>query len=331
MSRLALNRYQTYQLLSQLFTHGLTEEDFEVVQQVDALARHLPDPFDTDEAAADHQHLFGFNIFPYECVFLDPSGQLGGDVTTSAIRDYRKIGFDVGSAVGSPDHIGHELALLAFLDQAETRAREENHPSQVALMQDYQRSFLDRHILRWLPPLVLAIRDQIQPFYSALATMTLETVVAHRTFLAGAPIASFNLPESKVLLEDEKTGLKEIVAYLLTPAFSGIYLSRDDIGRLARGHSIPRGFGERHQMLASLLRSAANYADLGQVLSSLQELVIAREISYQEMATSAKPILAAATWKKRASATAGMITQMRSRLQDVGQDDPDLQDNDTVL
>ena len=48
---MALNRYQTYQLLSQLFTHGLTEEDFEVVRQVDALAKHLPDPFDLDEAA----------------------------------------------------------------------------------------------------------------------------------------------------------------------------------------------------------------------------------------------------------------------------------------
>jgi hypothetical protein len=249
---------------------------------------------------------------------------MGGDATTSTIRDYRQIGFDTGSTAGSPDHIGHELAFLSFLNQAEARAHESKHPSQVALMQGHQRSFLDRHILRWLPPLVQAIRDQIHPFYGELARVTLETTVAHRAILGGTPPANFNLPEHPALLEDEKTGLKEIVAFLLTPAFSGIYLGRDDIGRLARGHSIPRGFGERRQMLASLMRSAANYGDLGQVLSSLQALVTAWENTYQEMATSSKPIVAAAIWQKRASATAGMITHMRSRLEDIGKEPPDL-------
>jgi TorA maturation chaperone TorD len=328
---LALNRHQTYRLLSQLFTHGLTEEDFEIVRQIDALDKHLPDPFDPDEAAADHQHLFGFNVFPYESVFLDPSGQLGGDITTSAIRDYRQIGFDAGSEAGSPDHIGHELALLAFLDQTETKAHEDNLPSQVEVMREYQRSFIDRHILRWLPPLVLAIRDQFHPFYGALATETLDTLVAHRTNLGGTSRARFTLPKPPVLLENEKTGLKEIIAYLLTPAFSGIYLGRDVIGRLARGHSIPRGFGERRQMLTSLLRSAANYGNMGQVLSSLQALVVTWESAYQEMATSPQPIVTAAIWKKRASATAGMISHMRSRLNDVGRDAPDFPDNDSRL
>jgi TorA maturation chaperone TorD len=314
---LALSRHQTYQLLSQLFTHGLTEDEFEIVRQIDALAEHLPELFDPDEAAADHQHLFGFNVFPYESVFLDPSGQLGGDISTSVIRVFRQIGFDVGSDSGNTDHIGHELALLAFLDKAETKAHEDNLPSEVEVMQEHQRSFFDRHILRWMPPLVLAVGDQSHPFYSALAAVTLETLVAHRKILGGTPRGNFSLPKPPVLLEDEKTGLKEIVAYLLTPAFSGIYLGRDDIGGLARDHSIPRGFGERRQMLTSLLRSAANYGDMGQVLSSLQVLVTTWEIAYQEMATSPQPIITAATWKKRASATTGMITHIRSSLHDV--------------
>lgn len=326
---MALNRHQTYQLLSQLFTHGLTEEDLEAVRQIDALAKHLPDPFDPDEVAADHQHIFGFNVFPYESVFLDPSGQLGGDITTSAIRDYRQIGFDVGSDAGSPDHVGHELAFLAFLDQAETKAHDDNLPTQVEVMQEYQSAFIDSHILRWLPPLVLAMRDPLHPFYAALATVTLETLVAHRTILGGTPSANFSLPEPPALLENDKTGLREIVAYLLTPAFSGIYLGRDVIGGLARGHSIPRGFGERRQMLTSLLRSAANYGEMGQVLSSLKALVATWEISYQEMATSPEPIVTAAIWKKRASATVGIITHMRSRLQDVGRDTPNFPNNDS--
>jgi TorA maturation chaperone TorD len=331
LALLPLNRHQTYQLLSQLFTHGLTEEDLKVVGQVEGLAKSLADPFDEDEAAADHQHLFGFNLFPYESVFLDPSGQLGGDVAASTIHDYQRTSFDTGSAVVSPDHVGHELAFLSSLCRAETKASAERDVSQAALMQEYQRSFLDRHTLRWLPPLVKAMRDQRLPFYGALAAVTLETTVAHREILGGRPEMEFNLPDPPELLEDEKTGLKEIVAYLLTPALSGIYLGRDDISRLARGHSIPRGFGERRQMLASLLRSAANYGDLGQVLSSLKGLVIAWVNAYQDMATSSKPLSTATIWQQRASATAGMITHMRSRLAEIGQETSDFQDNNTVF
>jgi len=317
MSHLTLNRHKTYSLISRLLTHGLTERDLEAVRQIDVLARHLPAPFDPDESAADHQHIFGFNVFPYESVFLDPSGQLGGVVTSTTIRDYKQAGFEIDSAAGSPDHIGQQLAYLAFLSKAQDKAREENNQMQLELMREYQRAFLDTHILCWLPPLVLSIKNQNTPFYSSLADFTVATVVKHRMSQDRPAGAAFNLPQPPNLFDQEGTGLKEIVAYLLTSVYSGIYFSRDDIGRLAKDQSVPRGFGDRRQMMLSLIRSVAAYGDTDQVLSSIQHLANKWEEAYREMAASSEPMPAAAAWMKRASETANLIELMRSRLKDI--------------
>jgi TorA maturation chaperone TorD len=317
MSHLTLNRHKTYSLISRLFTHGLTERDLEAVRQIDVLARHSPALFDPDESAADHQHIFGFNVFPYESVFLDPSGQLGGVAANTTIRDYKQAGFAIDSAAGSPDHIGQQLAYLAFLSKAQDKAREENNQIQLELIREYQRAFLDTHILCWLPPLVLSIKNQNNPFYSSVADFTVATVVNHRMSQDRPAGAAFNLPQPPNLFDQEGTGLKEIVAYLLTPVYSGIYFSRDDIGRLAKDQSVPRGFGDRRQMMLSLIRSVAAYGDTDQVLSSTQHLANKWEEAYREMAASSEPMLAAAAWTKRASETADLIELMRSRLKDI--------------
>ncbi len=317
MSHLTLNRHQTYSLLSRLFTQGLTVCDLETVQQIDSLARHLPAPFDPEEAAADHQHIFGFNVFPYESVFLDPSGQLGGVVTNTTIRDYKQAGFEINTAAGSADHIGQQLEYLAFLSKAEAKAREENNQKQLELSRERQSTFLDTHILCWLPPLVLGIKNQNNPFFSSLADFTVAAVVNHRMSQDGPAVSAFSLPQPPNLADHDGTGLKEIVAYLLTPAFSGIYLSRDDIGRLAKDQSVPRGFGERRQMMMSLIRSVAAYGDTGQVFSSLQQLAENWEEDYREMGASSEPMPAAAAWMKRAAETAGLIALMLSRLMDL--------------
>jgi hypothetical protein len=115
------------------------------------------------------------------------------------------------------------------------------------------------------------------------------------------------------LLEDDKTNLGEIVTYLLTPVYSGIYLSRDDIGRLASRGSVPRGFGERRNMLTDLLRSAANYGHLDQVLASLQDLVANWESLYLQMDASAERYPEAIVWASQASRTTAMLSQIRAR------------------
>ncbi|MGD2049156.1 MAG: molecular chaperone TorD family protein, partial [Chloroflexota bacterium] len=283
-------------------------------QAIPKLVEALPESFDEDEAAADHQHLFGFNLFPYQSIFLGSSGLLGGDIAEGALQCYQKAGFDVQASSESADHIGYELHFLAYLSSQEAKARQDGRSEILQRTTGWQRDFLDGQLLPWLPPFVQALGRQEYPFYAALADLTLNLVTEHRASLEPDPAADFQLARPPELLEDEKTGLKEIVGYLLLPVYSGIYLSRDDIGRLARGHSLPRGFGDRRQMSLNLLRSAANYGGLSPILGELQDLARSWSAAYAEMALEPSLSPFASQWYSRASSTAYILEDMGHHL-----------------
>jgi len=314
-SQMALARSRSYALFGRLFLSGLMPDELPYVRAIPELAGTLPETVNEDEAAADYQHLFGFNVFPHESIFLDPAGLLGGPVSESVLQSYTRAGYNAGMSSDNADHIGHELNCLAFLCGAEAGAWEDDRPDVARRMVVLQGEFLDQHLLDWLPALVLAIGQQKLPFYSALAALVLDLATSHRADPDQGPADDIILPEPPDPLADEQAGLRDIVAYLLTPAYSGIYLARDDIGRLARQQTLPRGFGGRRLMLQNLLRSAANYDTLELLLQDLSELIKGWETAYGDMATDPvlKPFVGA--WRTRASGTLTMLGAMRTRLQ----------------
>ncbi|HSM56571.1 MAG TPA: molecular chaperone TorD family protein, partial [Candidatus Sulfomarinibacteraceae bacterium] len=169
-------RSHSYALFSRLFLSPITAEILPYLHAVDELQVTLPHPVDLEELAADHHQLFAFNVFPYEAVFLDDSGLLGGAVTDAVRRRYRQAGYQTEATASSPDHIGHELGLLAFLSAAEAEAHEDREQGHVERLHGVQSDFLQHHLLRWLPPLVLALRDHQLPFYARVGQMTLQLV-----------------------------------------------------------------------------------------------------------------------------------------------------------
>jgi TorA maturation chaperone TorD len=308
-SQKALARSRTYAILGRLYRHGLDEETLPTIRAISQLAAALPDSFDVDEAAADHHHLFGFNVFPFQSIFLDPAGLLGGDISEQVLRFYREAGYGSGGeSVENPDHIGQELGFLAFLSGAEAAAWQDNLAAAAGRMAALIGDFLDRHLLLWLSPLILAIRQQAHPFYTALADLTLDVLLDHRRDLDGSPTTFSSLPAAPKLLEDEKTSLRDIAAYLLSPPLSGIYLSRDDIGRLARKAGLPRGFGKRRDMLLNLLRSASQYDQFGQILALLQAVVTGWQEAYAEIEWAGE-------WQARVRETGSMLAEMAARAE----------------
>ena len=320
--QLALARSRAYGLLSQLYLTGVTPNNLIQVRAVPELAGKLVSPagkvpaYEIDEAAADHHHLFGFNVHPYQSYFLDPAGLLGGPVTESVIQCYGRSGFQPETSAESADHIGFELGFLATLCAAESEALEANAAQQI---QERQFAFLHEHLLRWIGPLTLAIDQQDQPFYSAVTDVTLDLLQeqaagleAHFGRPAKEKIAPTNIPD---LLADEKTGLKQIADFLLTPLYSGIYLSRDDIGRLARRQAVPRGFGDRRVLLLNLLRTAANYDALGEIINDLGGMARRWEGAHAEMADRPGIGAYAASWRSRAAGTVELLAQMHSRIE----------------
>jgi TorA maturation chaperone TorD len=269
---------RAFDLFSRLYRHGLTPALWDQVEGLPALsAVLLPRPYHADEAAASFQTLFGLNVFPYQSLFLDPAGLLGGAETARVRDSYRQMGFAVDEDSEPADHLAHELAALAFLCQAEAEAREDGRADMVARARQLQASFLDEHLLAWLPAFTVAVQRQGDPFYAELAGLTLALAVERRHSLTENSQAQPTLPagEGSTLpdLDAPHTDLDAIAGFLLTPVHSGLYLSRGDISRLGRAVGAPHGFGERRQMLRTFLRSAAEFDRFGPALAALQALV----------------------------------------------------------
>lgn len=322
---IALARRHAYALFGHLFLKGVTASagaTLPILQSIPELAGTLPEPFDADEMAAEHQALFGFNVFPYESIFVDESGLLGGAATDAALESYRQAGFSFGDNSASADHIGHELGLLAHLSGAEADALEDTLPLVAERMRGLQRDFLQNHLLHWLPPFVLAVKGQERPFYTALVELTLGFVNNHyeevspqrgkeRKEKTSAPSAS-----PRLNLNNDKTGLKDIAQFLTTPPHSGIFLSRDDVGRLARRMDLPRGFGDRAQMLTNLMRTAVQYDTLPALLQAIRQHAAAWDDAYAQTA-AAYPTLAPfiAPWQTRLQATRQILHAMQEQTQ----------------
>lgn len=274
-TQLALARSHSYNLFGRLFLDGITAELFPFLTHLPELAAQLPHPFVADEMAALHYDLFHFQIFPYESVFLDTTGLMGGETAEQVQQHYQQMGWMPETAVFAPDHIGYELQGLAYLCQLE---------SQNLTTQTQQTYFLHHHLLRWLPPFVAAVHETAVPFYTHLASLTLQLALDHAQTLPTPPdLPPFKLSAPPALLENERTSLQEIAAYLVTPALSGMFISRGEIGRLARMCQLPHGFGSRADRLRDLFLTAGAYDKLPALLGGLQGVWGRWEAVYAEM------------------------------------------------
>ena len=197
-------------------------------------------------------------------------------------------------------------------------------------MQKLASDFLQKHLLRWLPPLIIALQRQPHAFYGRLADLTLEIVTSHLSLppnhLADMnvlspssgnaaqlkPTTATFLPPAPPLFTDQKSSLKQMGSYLITPPLSGIYLSRHAIGTLARQQRLPRGFGSRKQMLTNLLRVGEQYEQMPNLLGALQDLLKAWQEAYTAMQSTSPHLTPfALAWLARARACSELMQEVR--------------------
>lgn len=308
-----LARERTYALFSRLYISGISQDLWPALQSIPELAAHLPAELDLDQAAAAHYHTFTDTVLPFESVFRDPSGLIGGEVSTAVAANYGESGF---SHTAEADAVGTELAFLAYLCAAESAAWEVNHQQSATRWQDAQRSFLEKHLLGWLPPFTAALASGRRHFFAALGRLTLVLAAEHLTLLGTDEVPQVPLPEPPRLLEEQNTSLRLISHTLLTPPYSGFYLSREAISALARTHRLPRGFGQRRQLLRNLLETAGQYDQVNLVLDDLLALTSDFAGKYQEQ-VSAAPLLAqwVRPWQLQLAQTQSMLREMRVLLE----------------
>lgn len=318
----ATARITAYHLLGTLFLDGVTVDNLQHVRAVPPLADALPDALATDtipgeqlerqldDVAAAFQDTFGFNVFPFQSTFLDQTARAGGDQTERVTDFYHEAAFPVVQTAESADHIGVELNFLGFLSKMEAEVDETG----AARARGYARRFLDEHLLRWLPALAFALRGHGQPLFREVAALALELALDHRRdLIEGEQELDFELPDPPELLDDPKTGLRDIAEFLLVPAYTGIFLSRSGIRALSRKERLPAGFGSRKNMLSNLLRSAANYDGLQQVTSALLSLIEDHRAAWRAFCDSDLAVCRdiAAVWTARLDRTEATVERIR--------------------
>lgn len=296
----ALAYARAYHLFSQVFRYGLNDE-LATILGVDSGDSHY---------GAEHYQLFIHNVFPYAAIFLGEEGLLGGTITENVSAFYHRIGFQPTSD-DSPDHLSTELDAMAYLSYAELDAVEDQLPHQVQRLRQFQRRFLDDYLLRWLPAFVIAVEQQSPNTYTALVRHAFELVCRHRLQLGDDLMASdsyFVLPEIPNLLADDKTSLRDIARFLLTPAYTGFFLSVDDIRRIGATYRVPHGFGKRQQILTNLLRTASMYEVFPTIIGDFEQLSERWQAQFSAMTVLPENIQT--VWLERLAVTGTMLTKI---------------------
>jgi len=306
-SALAFGR--AYELFSQIYRHGLNDE----------FAALINISLDESRDGSEHYQLFIHNVFPYETIFLGDDGLLGGTITEKVAAFYRRIGFQSASDE-SADHISSELEAMAYLCFAELDAVEDHIPHQIHRIHQLQRRLLDEHLLRWLPAFVIAVEQQTHTVYTEIVRQSFDLVCKHRLQLGDDLMAAtdtFSLAEPFDLLDNEKTSLRDIARYLLTPAHTGFFLSIDDIRGIGAAFRVPHGFGKRQQILTNLLRTASDYDVFPDVIQQFKQIAAGWQAQFSAM--QALPTQIQRVWISRLEATDALLDQIErlSREQNI--------------
>lgn len=293
-------RSRAYALFAALFREGLTPPLRETVARLPVLAAALPPEREVDVALAEHHALFGLRVFPYGGVFLEPDGRVGGPSADVVRRVAAASGLAPVEGAEAADHLPAILDLLASLGGSDAGAG--------ALA----RELLGRHLLWWLPPFVVAVREEGDPFWTLAAELTLELAADHHCGLGGPLEGPGPLTRPEPPDPSWSSRLDELARYLATPARSGLYLGSGLVRRMGRRLGLPSGFGSRERLVASLLRSAAEYDGLPPVLAALRESLGAAREHHTRIAHDAPELgVVAAAWLARLDVTETLLDAAR--------------------
>lgn len=302
-----------FRILGHFWLEEIQPCDLETIAALPELATAVPgtDAPALADLAMEYQRLLGFNLPPYESIFIDPSAMLLAPATTRVQALYRQ-GYwvpPVGVRVAGPDHLGLELLALAA-GLADGR-------------DELARRLQTQHLALWVPPFVQALqRLAPQPFYARLGDLTLALLLET---LPGDPIPPLRdpfpvLPPAPIYqgagmaapLEDEAPlGLRDIVRRLLTPREAGFFLTRVDIARLSRVLHLPGVTGERARMLETLFRLAGQYDLIVPLIDRLSQLVEAADITYRDWVEEYPRWSAyAEAWQQRLAATRANLAEL---------------------
>ena len=268
-------RGAAYLLLADLLARGPVDALLEPARMSETMADALASYPTLDDARADHQDAFGFNVPPIMGAFLDHDAQAGGESAQRVATSYAVVGYAPNPRGEEPEHLATLLRALGVLSGAEVDAIVDGEDDVVAQLRRLQRELLEQHVLEWLPLFVAAVERLEETWPNALVHQLGSLIELHSTQLRTELVAyEGGVPFD---LDDPDTDLRTIARALSAPARCGIWLSKHDLKHLGRKHRLPQGFGSRVLTLQNLFRSAVRFEALSELVDDLCTLIEKQE------------------------------------------------------
>lgn len=232
---------------------------------------------------AAYTDTFVFQQVPYASAYLNADGMIGGEARDRVAGFWRALGL---TPPPEPDHLATVLGAYAGLcELGVTRAR---------------HAFLWEHLLSWLPAYLHAVRRHAAMPFPEWARLLLETLLNEVYELGPAVVLPLHLRNVPDLADPRCSDSRQIVDALLTPARSGVILSRADLARAAHMLDLSLRAGDRRVQLRSLLEQDAPAA-----LAWIAGEARAWQAIHESFAEATGPV--AGYWASRASATVALI------------------------
>lgn len=116
---------------------------------------------------------------PYGSVYMEANRQVMGDSTLGVMARYVDAGLTPSQDNKEPpDHISTEMEFMYYLVFQHLRCREQRFAEK-------QREFLLTFVYPWVPQFATVItRSNAHPFYSSLATVTMDFIVSEADLLS---------------------------------------------------------------------------------------------------------------------------------------------------
>ncbi len=299
-----LARRATYELLARLYLAAPDHALLEILRDLPGFVELV---YDTplEELQAEHQRLFGLNVYPYESIYVDTDLMLHTAAADQVMLLYEACSYEVDiQRTGAPDHLAIELNYMAHLLAAEA------HGDTPAI--SLQSRCLHEHLARWVPICAASVlRIGAHALYRAAAELTIELVLSDlaRILVLNIPLTPQSTPP------DEEPGIGRIVRQLLTPCEAGLFLSRADISGLGRALRLPASMTDRFQMLRGLFDAAAQFEQLPALLDLLDQQFAAANTTYVDLINQYPAwAIYGGEWCRRVARTRALLNEMRIGL-----------------
>ncbi|MBD3800488.1 MAG: molecular chaperone TorD family protein [Campylobacterales bacterium] len=194
-------RSNIYALLSRVLMQEADTELIDIINNDDAILEMMPNykiwearmTLQSSELIEKHlnpdfTNVSLLHLIPYETFYTREDQMLetgGANPVTDIYSAYDfMVDFEVARVV-SADHIGVELEFMYHLCEAQIKAMNDNDGEAVEELMEVERTFLEKHLVRWAPMYLLNMKHESRtPLYYDAADMTLEFILSDYQYLS---------------------------------------------------------------------------------------------------------------------------------------------------